>query len=233
VRVLVDRLTGRGVEPAEDVGDDALRDLYAVPRTPWLRVNMVSTVDGAATGSGGRSGSINNPSDKRVFTTLRSLADAVLVGAGTARVEGYHPARVPIVLVTRRGDVPERLRGAPAGSVLVATCASAPGLAAARSALGEDHVVVAGEERVDLAAVRRRLHERGLGSLLGEGGPHLLADLLQAGLVDEVCATVSPMMVAGDHPRIAVGPEVDVPLELRLLLEDAGTLLARWFVERP
>jgi len=233
MRLLIDRTAAgeAATEPAPEVTDVRLRALYAVPRTPWLRVNMVSTLDGAATGAGGKSGSINNPADHRVFSTLRSLADAVVVGAGTARTEGYRPAALPIVLVTRRAEVPERLRGAPRGSVHVATCGSAPGLADARSALGADQVVVAGEDRVDLVAVLERLHERGFTSLLGEGGPHLLADLLDAGVVDEVCVTLTPLMVAGEHPRIALGPDVDVPLELRLLLEDRGTLLARWFVD--
>ena len=71
--------------------------------TPWLRVNMVSTVDGSATGEGGRSGSINNEADERVFHILRGLADAIIVGAGTARAEGYGPADPPLVLVSRSG----------------------------------------------------------------------------------------------------------------------------------
>ena len=94
---------------------DDLRTLYAVPRTPWLRLNFVSTVDGAAQGPDGKSGGINNAADKAVFDTLRDLADAVVVGAGTARAEGYRPAAVPIVVVTRSGDVPQLLRGADAG----------------------------------------------------------------------------------------------------------------------
>ena len=55
----------------------------------WLRVNFVSTLDGAVSGADGRSGSINTPADHRVFRVLRELADAVVVGAGTVRAEGY------------------------------------------------------------------------------------------------------------------------------------------------
>lgn len=212
------------------VDPDDLEALYAAPRDPWLRVNMVTTVDGSATGDSGRSGSINNEVDHRVFAHLRATADAILVGAGTARAEGYGPAEVPLVVVSRRGDVPERLRGAPAGSVLLATCAAAEGLDAARGLLGADHVLVLGSHRVDLALLRRSLVDRGHHRLLAEGGPHLLRDLLAAGVVDELCTTTVPRVVAGEHPRIAEGPPVDVPLRLHALLEEDGTVLARWFV---
>ena len=218
------------------VGDGSADDLesaYAAPRTPWLRVNMVSSVDGAATGESGKSGSINNAADKAVFDVLRSLADAVVVGAGTLRVEGYRPIEgKPLVAVSGRAAVPERLRSAPPGSVLMATCATASGLDEARSLLGHEHVIVAGESTVDLAGVVTALHGRGLTHLLSEGGPTLLAALLAADLVDELDATVVPRLVAGDGPRIVSGPPVDVPLSLGLLLEEDGTLLARWLTRR-
>jgi riboflavin biosynthesis pyrimidine reductase len=203
---------------------------YAAPRTPWLRVNMVSTVDGAATGDSGKSGSINNAADKQVFALLRELCDAVVVGAGTARAEGYRPANRPIVLVSRGAAIPETLRDAPAGSVLLATCSAAPGLAEAKALLGEDQVLVLGSHRVDLVDLRRSLVERGLAQLLCEGGPHLLRDLLASRVVDELCATVVPRLVGGLHPRITDGSPLDVPLRLQGLLEHEGTLLARWFV---
>lgn len=227
-------LTGPEDGPAGvgDLTDDDLERLYTPSVLPWLRVNMVSTVDGAATGDDGRSGGINNAPDKRVFHALRRLADVIVVGAGTVRAERYRPAAVPIVVVSRRADVPESLRGAPPGGVLLATCATAPGLAAARAQLGDDQVLVLGANDVDLAELRSRLEVRGHRSLLSEGGPHLLRDLLAAGVVDELTATVVPRLVAGAGPRIAVGPAIDVPLELTLLLEEDGTLLGRWAVPR-
>lgn len=188
---------------------DDLDELYAVPADrpdgPWLRVNMITTLDGAATGDSGRSGSINNAADKRVFDRLRALADVIVVGAGTARVEGYGPADRPIVVVSRSGEVPEGLRGAPPGSVLV-------------------------EPLGDAAAFKRGLADRGWSSILCEGGPSLLRDLLAAGVVDELCTTTVPRVIGGEHPRIVAGPPVDVPLRLHTLLEQDGTLLARWLV---
>jgi riboflavin biosynthesis pyrimidine reductase len=216
--------------PAADVSDDELQRLYAAPQETWLRANMVTTLDGAAAGESGTSGSINNDVDKRVFDLLRELADAIVVGAGTARVEGYRPADRPTVVVSRSGRVPERLRDAEPGRVLLATCRSASALADARAVLGDEHVVVLGGHRVDLAALKRELAERGYRQLLCEGGPHLLRDLLDQGTVDEVDATCVPRLVGGLHPRITDGPPVDVPLELALLLEERHTLLGRWYV---
>ena len=193
-------LIGPSGEAPDDSRSAALAELYAAPRQPWLRVNMISTLDGAATGDSGTSGSINNPADKQVFDTLRGLADAIIVGAGTARAEGYGPAGCPIVLVSRSASVPDTLRGAQPGRVLMATRSEAEHLAEARELLGPEHVLVAGSHRIDLARVRADLVDRGLRELLGEGGPHLLHDLLAEGVVDELSATVTPRLRGGRAP---------------------------------
>ncbi|NYG57523.1 riboflavin biosynthesis pyrimidine reductase [Nocardioides daedukensis] len=221
-----------GLAPVADATDDQLRSVYAVPRLPWLRVNFVETIDGAATGESGKSGSINNAADKRIFDQLRAQADVIVIGAGTARVEGYKPADKPIVVVTSSGRVPESLVGAPAGSVLVATHAQSSGLAALRSELGEDNVLVLGESAVDLGALKTALADRGFANLLSEGGPTLFSDMLAAGVVDEVCTTTVPRLVGGEYIRIAHGPVLDVDLSLATLLEEDGTLIGRWFVGR-
>ena len=220
-----------GPEPITgELSDADLRRLYAAPRTPWLRANMVATVDGAATGADGKTGTINNPADKRVFDLLRELADAIVVGAGTARAEGYAPVDRPTVVVSRSGSVPPRLRDGAPGQVLLATCSAAAHLAEAREALGDEHVLVVGGHRVDLTAMVAELAGRGLANLLTEGGPHLLRDLLDQGCLQELCATTVPVLVGGPHPRMTDGPPLGVPLELGLLLEESGTLLARWYV---
>lgn len=213
------------------VGAEApLHELYAAPGGPWLRANMVATVDGAATGPTGTSNSINNAIDKLVFDLLRELADAIVVGAGTLRIEAYRPNPKPIVVVSRSGAVPSSLLGPGSGPVLLATCAEAAGLPAARDLLGEEQVMVLGSHRVDLARMRTALVDRGYQQLLSEGGPHALRDLLDQGCVDEVCTTFVPRLIAGGHPRMTDGPPVDVPLRLHTLVEDDGTLLARWLL---
>jgi len=220
-RVLLDTLAS----PSE-----SLIDLYRPPRLPWLRVNMVSTVDGAANGETGKSGSINNDADKAVFDALRAQSDAILVGAGTARTEGYRVAKVPLVVVSHQGQVPEQLRTAEPGQVLMAVCAASPGLVEAQEILGRENVIIAGQAQVDLVAVKAELVARGWTNLLSEGGPHLLRDLIASGAADELCLTIVPRAIGGVHPRILMGESVRGDLELAVLLEQDGTLMARYLI---
>ena len=247
------RLTGvPQLEDLDQIEDDDLAELYAYPADldrPWVRANFVSTLDGAASGPDGRSGSINNDADKRVFGLLRSLADVVLVGAGTARTEGYRPVRTrevwrdlrarmalapapTLAIVSRSLDLPEGLLEPVEGGgpVLVVTSRQADvgRLAAARDALGAHAIVQAGEDVVDLAGAVDQLGERGLSRVLCEGGPRLMSDLVAAGRLDELCLTVSPVVVGGDAPRITVGGPLDLRLRLGHVVESRGVLLTRW-----
>jgi len=190
------------------IGDGSVEDLYAWPDGPWLRVNMISTVDGAAQGADGLTGSINNSADKVVFRRLRDTADALLVGAGTARAEGYRPIPQPMVVVGR--TLPPTLEGTPSVRLV-------PG--------GDDEA---------LRELVEGLYAEGLDHVICEGGPILLGALLRAGVVDELCATVAPLLVGGPGKRIVDGPPVPggVSLALSSLVEADGTLLARWRVVR-
>ena len=247
MRVLLD--PRRPSRPGERVTVSDLVDLYAPSRRRWVRSNMVTTLDGSAVGPDGRSGSVNTPADGKVFGLLRDHADAVVAGAGTMRDEGYRriaptrrsPVPAALVAVTRSGRVPEGLR-TPAegrGQGLLVTCEAAGSerLARARSVLGEENVLVCGEEEVDLVAAVEALAARGLTRLLLEGGPAMLGSSLGAGVVDEMAVTVVPTVVGGDFPRIVACPPLAVPdgvsLRPHLLLEEAGTLLGLWRVSRP
>jgi riboflavin-specific deaminase-like protein len=214
----------------------------------WLRANMVSSLDGAVTGADGRSGTLSTPPDRLVFHHLRSLADAVVVGAGTARAENYGPVRANDEQATARAargqspgatmvvvsrtlafDPAARLFSGP-DRVVVVTTRRAPWEAVERVAEVAD-VVRTGDDDVDLVEMLGVLADRGLRHLLCEGGPELLGDLVVAGLLDELCLTLAPMMVAGQVRRIADGAGAEPPLGLRpagVLLADDGTLLTRW-----
>jgi riboflavin biosynthesis pyrimidine reductase len=234
----------------EDRADDELDDadlarIYAFPDGPWLRMNFVSTLDGAATGPDGRTGTINNAVDRFVFLLQRRLCDAVLVGAETARVEGYRRptadggGRPLLVVATSSGHVaPGLLESGRGGGVIVVTSAAAApdAVRAARDALGADAVWVHGDEVVDLRTLRDRLVAEGYLHVLCEGGPRLHAAMLAAGVVDELALTWVPTLVGGAHPRISLGdPGLDleeVTLRPTRLLEDSGTLLGLWRVVR-
>src|SRR5438270_2060529 len=86
------------VDPVDPA--DVYRDLPAVEGRPSVRLNMIASVDGA-TAVAGRSGGLGSLADKRLFAVLRSLADAVLVAAGTVRAERYGPGTLPIAVVSR------------------------------------------------------------------------------------------------------------------------------------
>lgn len=218
-----------------------------------VRGVMVSSLDGAATGSGGRSGELSDAADRRLFGALRALADVVLVGAGTVRAEGYadvqvperlravragrgRAARVELAVVTWSGDLPDDVL---AGEALVVTSSAAPGLPALRGRVGDDRLVLAdgagpgARPGVDTAAAVRALAARGLPRVHAEGGPRLLAELAAAGALDEVCLTLAPRLVGGPAPRILNAPAwLDPPagLELVHLLGAGSTLLGRWRV---
>ncbi len=216
---------------------------------PCVRANMVSTVDGSSAGSDGLSGSINNPADFRVFRVLRALADVVLVGAGTVRAEGYTALDVPddlraaraslglpdeleLAVVSTSGDLPDALLDGPRPP-LVLTATDNPEL---RARIGADRVVVAGDGRhVDARSAVGALAERGLTHVLAEGGPSLLARLVDADVVDEVCLTWTPALVGGPASRIlhqSTWFSPARPVEPLHLLHADGVLLGRWRLTR-
>jgi riboflavin biosynthesis pyrimidine reductase len=254
MRLLLNELDDTaGARPGDRLDDVTLASVYAYPRCEggrsWVRANFVSTLDGAATGADGKSGSINTGADREVFTLLRALADVILVGAGTARVEGYrrpvvadkwgrlglrqgrsdHPV---LAVVSRSARLPTSLCAGQgqAGDVLLLTCEAAGNEAIRRAEqiLGEDRVVVQGDQSVKLATALDDLAKRGLPRILCEGGAHLLHDVIDSGRLDELCLTITAKVVAGPQARILVGPGITEQLVPRLLIESQGTLLGRW-----
>lgn len=222
--------------------------LPGAPR-PWLRANMVSSLDGAAQHEG-RSQPISSAADMRIFGTLRALADVIVVGAETVRQEGYRPARAraefadarkaagqgpaPVIAVVSASlelDFSLPLFTSPLVPTLVLTgAAAAPDRVSAAEKAGA-RVVIAGEgSGVEPARAVRALAGLGHTRLLTEGGPRLLGQLIADEVLDELCLTLSPMLTAGGAQRIAGGPAVAVPhrFELASLLEEAGFLFGRY-----
>jgi riboflavin-specific deaminase-like protein len=214
---------------------------------PYLALNMVSTVDGKAT-MDWRTRGISTDVDRDLFHHLRTQADAVMVGAGTVRVERYGIVtktpelrakrveegrpEVPLaVIVSGRLDLPADLPilNEPEQAVVIATGSDAviPGLG------GQVTYERVGD---DLPLLMARLRsERGVRSLLCEGGPTLNSFLLAAGLVDELFLTLNPKLLGGASAiTIVAGRELVEPAELELvsLAEAAGELFTRWRIKR-
>ena len=237
--------------PSPSTGDRLDVDLeqaYAYPpERAWLRANMVCSVDGAASAAG-RSQGLSSPADKRVFRTLRALADVIVVGAGTARAERYaaitpeettpaervtrgQTATAAIAVVSARLDLDLRsglFAGAPTRSLVLTCSAADQGRLEALRDVAE--VVVAGQDRVDLPAALNALAERGLARMLCEGGPALLSQIAAAGRLDELCLTITPLLTAGDAKRILTGTGLSPAQRLNLthLLEQDGSLFAHY-----
>ncbi|WP_157008950.1 pyrimidine reductase family protein [Agromyces laixinhei] len=223
---------------------EALFAAYALPdrEKRCVRMNFVASLDGAAT-LDGRSGGLGDESDRLAMQVLRALADVVLVGAGTVRVEGYGGLAVSeadAAWRTARG-LPEQPRLAVVSSSLdldpasafftaaatrpiVVTHAAAPEARGAELARVAD-VVVAGERAVELHGMLDALADRGLRQVLCEGGPHLFGALLEEDLVDELCLSLSPTLVGGAAGRIVRGaPELARRMHL-VHARPAGDLL--------
>jgi riboflavin biosynthesis pyrimidine reductase len=224
-----------------------LPGLYAYPAGSWLRANMVSSADGAAALEGVTK-ALSSEADRHLFALLRTLSDVILVGAATAREEHYNPVRTrelwrhlragrsatpPIAVVSGRLDLDPQsalITAAPADArTIVVTTAQAPPDRRAQLATRAD-VIVAGEQAVDLKAAVSALADRGYQRVLAEGGPHLLGQLAEAGLMDELCLTIGPLMAGPGASRIVAGTPAAKPQPLTLahLLEDDGFLFCRY-----
>jgi riboflavin biosynthesis pyrimidine reductase len=237
-------------DPAE-LDDAGLAEAYRMPEGRSLRVNFVASPDGATT-VGGRSEGLGSPGDQRVFRVLRALADAVLVGHGTAAAEGYRPitadspvgrlrtalgrpATAPIAVVSRRASLDpgsDLVARAVSPTVLVTCAAADPDRRAVLSAAGAT-VLVCGEDDVDLPEALDRLAGLGHEQVLCEGGPQLLRAALTAGVVDELDLSIAPALVGGETRLLDTALPQWLRLDLRQVLEEDGMLFTRYGVRAP
>src|SRR3954447_12925227 len=215
---------------------------------PFVCLNMISTADGRATIKG-RAGHIANQADYQLFHATRARMDGIMVGAETIRVESYGrainsaearerrereglPADIATVVVSRRVSLPADvgLLKAAENTVIVLTPSEDGSLPA------EAKATVEYLREPDIAEGMRRLRaERGINSIVCEGGPHVNAPLLPEGLVDELHLVYAPKLAGGEDPlTILSGPALDPPidLEVRSVHESGGYLFVRYRVLR-
>lgn len=217
---------------------DAIAALADWPPTSghaFVRANMVMTLDGTVIGRTGTSRAISSPEDHELLLHLRRDSDAILVGAGTARIEGYRRPMVPLAVVSRGlgglldvpaivgGDVKDRPR-----PIVITTHASDRSM---REAIA-DHADIefAGDDSVDLKRAMQILHSRGLRRIHCEGGPHLLTNMLHQDLIDELYCAVTPRLLGSgpDHHLISGLDLAARRLTLRAAYTSAGTVFLRF-----
>lgn len=239
--------------PVSSIGDGEPAQYYAYPEALsacWVRASFISSLDGAATAEG-RSGALGGAGDRAVFRLMRELADVVVVGAGTVRVESYSGAQLgvaerqrrcargqhevpPIAIVTRSADLDHDLpvfTQTEVPPLLLTTREAAADARARYAGLAEVYDCSAADTGdVDLGAALRTLAALGLIRVLAEGGPSLLGTFIADGLLDELCLTIAPTVVGGGSKRIADGHrELITRLRRRhVLTDDEGYLYTRY-----
>lgn len=213
---------------------------------PWVMCNMISSADGAVA-IDGVSGGLGGPGDKAVFKAIRAVPDLIVVASGTAIAENYRKPqtstetqalrmergqsalpRLAIVTKSLRIDPNHRIFDPEAPPMIITTADSDP---QARRALGRvADIVVAGDHKVDLDDMLTTARTDGVRTVLLEGGPTLNGAFVDADLIDELCLSVSPMVVGGTSPRIVTKSTNATPHGFRLerILHDEGYLFHRY-----
>ncbi|MEO6957298.1 MAG: dihydrofolate reductase family protein [Antricoccus sp.] len=230
------------------LSDQEVAQAYPWPESGrWVRAMMVTTLDGAAAGSDGLSGSVSSEADQRVFTAVRSYADAVLVGSGTLRAEKYTPMRADPDSAQRRdadGQQAAPVVAVVSGSLklpwelpiwtesthqpLVITQAGAD---EGRLAEAQKHADVIILPEVSPQSIVDALVGRGLRRIVCEGGPQLLRNLVEADMVDEADITLAPLFAGtGTSPSTTVLPDV-AHFRLVQVLQGDWTLMMRYLAQ--
>jgi riboflavin biosynthesis pyrimidine reductase len=241
--------TSAGIpEILDELAAAAARRKTEVRTRPHVLLNMASTADGRASVNG-RAGPIGDRADSALLHGLRTVVDGLLVGAGTARAEHY--ARVlrgkqdratrrahglaaelhAFILTSSLNLTPESvpLLAEPEAPVTIVTASAGQ---AAPCPADPDYLRCGQTGELDLAAALECiLKDYQVSTLLCEGGPHLGAQLVSKGLVDELFMSLAPKLAGGEeHLRILAGDEIEPPLHMTLvsLYEHESMLFLRY-----
>lgn len=251
------------VEVPSDAASTFIEARYARDDAAYVRLNMITSLNGAAAGGDGTSDSITSPVDRTLLRAIRDDADVVVVGAQSVRAEGYVlPRNAVLAVVTASGDlgghsfVPRDV-DAPATGLEMSVGAGGAGAADAHVLIVCPEGSVAHRDGVTLgegitteiiaiapasgsntllppAAIIAALAARGYRRVVCEGGPTLTAQFVAAGVIDEFCLSVAPTIEAGEHALFAVAPEARPSTRVAgMLVDDAGFSYLRLRVQPP
>lgn len=213
------------IDAADDHGLAWLRAEYEPETERSVRLNMITSLTGSATGTDGTSDTLSSPVDRRILGVIRGWSDVVVVGAQSVRAERYVvPRRPRLAIVTRTG----RLEGhqlAPdddtARVFLVCAESDADTVRSNSDDLGIEVIAVPGDD-LDPSDVVAVFADRGWMRVVCEGGPTLASQFARAGVIDEFCVSVAPQLVPALAPFIRVPDGHALASPHGVLVDDAG-----------
>ncbi len=180
---------------------------------PFGLLKLAVTLDGRIAGSTGDSRWISSEASRQLVHRWRRECDAVMVGAGTViadnprltcRIEGgCDPVRVIVDANLRCDPKATLFRQRSKAPTIIATTSANVSSAERRYGSRTGVIGIApGARGIDLAALMRRLAERGWSKVLIEGGAHLAGSALQAGIVDRIAFFIAPKILGGGFAAI-------------------------------
>ena len=221
------------IDPESDEGRELLRELYTIDYSPSVRVNMIVRPDGDTQGADGTSGSLSSPDDRQLLRLLRSMADAVLIGAETLRRERIPvPRHIPLVVLSLTGDITSSniISGPESGELVVVT----PSPDTVSATLGDTphRVLHPGHPSPTATDIIALCQAEGWQNLLVEGGKKVTTVFAEAGVVDDLCLTLTGAPQTEDTPAVSWWPKEQEWTTSHLLMDDNRMLYHRYVAKR-
>lgn len=214
---------------ATDVGRDAVRARYTRGDAAYVRLNMITSLTGSAAGSDGTSDTLTSRIDRTILQVIRRDADVVVVGAASVRAEGFTvPRGSRLAVVTSSGDLAGHRLTLPPGAevdrvMIVCAARRASQIEPRARAQGIQVVPVPGPDRMSPRGILEALADRGHRRVVCEGGPELASQFAAAGVIDEYCVTVAPVIEPVERPFLRVTDSHRPDTEVSgLLVDEAG-----------
>ncbi len=209
-------------------GRDLLRELYHIDHSPSVRVNMIVRPDGSISGNDGTSGSLTSSDDRRLVGLLRTMADVVIIGAETLRLEGIPvPPGAPLLVISGSGNIAANnvIFGPGSGELVVMT----PSTVTAHATLGDipHRIINPGLPSLTADTIIELCAAEGWKNLLVEGGQQIATLFADAGAVDDLCLTLTGAPLSEDTPPVSWWPEGEAWTTSHLLMDDNRLLYYR------
>ena len=237
--------------PEKVILDTELKDLYPWPNKPWIRANMVQTLDGGVTDKNQKTLSLTTDSDKQIFRFLRQLCEVILVGSKTAQSAPY----LNIKISEQNQELRKKLRMTKKPRLAVVSnnlnfskdwfksrtddeqpliYSSQINEANIRPFVGLAEFVFCGQKELDLKSVKQDLIRRSFKRILCEGGPTLLHGLMNTNVLDELdLSIVAKFSESGQLTSLLSGSKFRFPVNFKPVhvLQENETILLRYIVE--